>query len=864
MVDIAVRSWALRYDDYGYGYKSDSDDTKSVRYTVNKTITDNGDGTGKVTLTIETKTNSSWTKVNDQILTFQLQIGGSVVGSVKLKDVNQWLYENSTYTRTLTANISLDGTTTRTANLRLVNSVSSTWEFNSNTQGGDSLEEVPVGIQQSDFQSFAAFTIPNGTAAISAKVVCKSAGVTHDVALKHSDGTTIATWTGLGEFTSLNLTQAQCQTMLAKMPAAVSAQYTLFVTSKHLTAGTLGTKSRTNSGSVAVAVIPSISSITATEQVAAVAEKIGAYVQGNSRIKLTINGAAAGYGSQIDRHELLFDGQTWNANTGTTGALKSSGTVRATARVYDKRGRMASKTLDLAVLAWQAPRILSSDAYRCTQSGVRDASGTYVRIDRSGSVSSLIVGDVEKNAVQIRTWYKLAGAADWIAATNNTWGATTTYSGNTIIGGSLLSTKSYDVRLIVNDILGNSKATEYWTIGTDKVLVHYDKDEGLGIGKYHEKGVLDVDRTRPAYLSLGINDVRNTDPTPGDFPDYSISTHFNNNIGGWRSGLTFRGWTGAYQVWQLVSGSSDSLNSELLFRNGIGDTWQAWQRILTSAMYGHGGDINADMVDGLHAEAIVQVKTISGYPGLSRNNGNDSGGFRTPRAGLIPYEQNTESGASGLGTTYWPFSATYTQRLSLAEIYYRDFTGQTAGDKILEFTTRDNNVFDVLLGHLGRVWAVEILTMNGGRFVPQADDRTYLGETARRWKAVFSVSGVIQTSGRAHKEHIRAPDQAMLQALLDRAADNIVAFDYRDTDPHLSSQLGLIADDIADADGYELIGTRETLTDEETGETHTEYGLKPLAVASLALYGYRVQRDRVGALERRVAELEKILKNRED
>ena len=105
----------------------------------------------------------------------------------------------------------------------------------------------------------------------------------------------------------------------------------------------------------------------------------------------------------------------------------------------------------------------------------------------------------------------------------------------------------------------------------------------------------------------------------------------------------------------------------------------------------------------------------------------------------------------------------------------------------------------------------------------------------------------------------------MLLALLDRAANSVVAFRYRDTPDALSSQLGLIADDLAEVDGYELIGTREEIEverenadgeKEKTGEVRTEYGLKPLAVATLALYGYKVQRDRADKLERRVQNLE--------
>ncbi len=879
MADIAARSQQLIYtgdQGYGIGYKPDDPATKSPRYSLIKTITDNGDGTATITLTITLKTNGSSTAVSGQVLTYELLISGSLVGSAVLKSGTQTLAVGKTYVRTLTATIPLDGTTTRVANLRLTNNTSNTWKFNSNTQGGDSLEGVPVGIQQSDFQSFSAFSIPDGAFSINAKVVRKSAGVTHDVKLKHADGTVIASWTGLGEFTSLSLTQAQARAALNKMPSSVSGEYTLEVTSKHPNAGTLGTKARTATGTVAASVQPSLTSITASEQNATVATEIGGWVQSHSIAKLTLNGGEAGYGSTINRYEIDFDGSTWTsptATTATSGPIRSSGTVRATGRVIDNRGRVATKTLDLMVLAWQPPRITTYDAYRCNADGTRNDAGTYVRVDRSGSISSLKVGGVEKNRLQIRTWFKLVSDTTWTAATNDTWGVTS-YTGHTLVGGgNILTNRSYNIRLHVNDVLGTPNASVYFVIGTSRKFIDLYKDIGIGIGKSYENGVLDIEGNvyQSGKYYLNGEDTRWGDTVAGapktgaptawaDYCDYGnlipyfFKTGAFGPVDSWLGfvKLTSRnankGWAG---LWMALS-------STALYYGSTPSTTTppTISRILVASMYGHGGSINADMVDGIHAETIVQVKTIGGYPGLARNGGADNGYFRTTQHGLLPYEQNTANGTSGLGTSYWPFNNGYMQRVSIAELYYRDFTGQSAGDKVLEFTTRDNNVFHILLGHLGRVWAVEILTMDGGRLVPQADNRTHLGETARRWKAVHAVIGTIQTSGRAHKEHIHRPDRTMLQALLDRAADSLVAFDYRDADPYLSSQLGLIADDIADTDGYELIGTRELVTDKDTGETRTEYGLKPLAVASLALHGYRVQRDRADALERRVDELE--------
>jgi len=72
-----------------------------------------------------------------------------------------------------------------------------------------------------------------------------------------------------------------------------------------------------------------------------------------------------------------------------------------------------------------------------------------------------------------------------VTATNGSFDATVTSTGNTV-------TQSYEFRLYVSDQFNNS-AEATTTVTTQRVVLDVHKNEGVGIGKIHEQGVLDVD-----------------------------------------------------------------------------------------------------------------------------------------------------------------------------------------------------------------------------------------------------------------------------------------------------------------------------------------------------------------------------------
>lgn len=88
---------------------------------------------------------------------------------------------------------------------------------------------------------------------------------------------------------------------------------------------------------------------------------------------------------------------------------------------------------------------------------------------------------------------------------------------------------------------------------------------------------------------LAIHDIRDTNLTPSDCDDKRIKAWFNNTgtpNSDWWSGITVKGWTDGYAVWQLAGYSSTtSTESHLYYRRGLGTSWGSWRTILDSSNY---------------------------------------------------------------------------------------------------------------------------------------------------------------------------------------------------------------------------------------------------------------------------------------
>ena len=98
----------------------------------------------------------------------------------------------------------------------------------------------------------------------------------------------------------------------------------------------IGTKSVNFTANVPSSVVPTISSVTLSENTSGIASKFGCYVQGKSTIKDVVS-ASGVYSSTIKKYEIKINGQAFSQSNFTTNPLTGSGTC--TIKITDSRNR---------------------------------------------------------------------------------------------------------------------------------------------------------------------------------------------------------------------------------------------------------------------------------------------------------------------------------------------------------------------------------------------------------------------------------------------------------------------------------------------------------------------------------------------
>lgn len=239
----------------------------------------------------------------------------------------------------------------------------------------------------------------------------------------------------------------------------------------------IGTKTINLTVNVPASVVPTISAIAVTETVSGLAAKIGAFVQGQSKIKVVITAAGA-YGSTISTYISKFGSSSFNGASFTIENINTSGSVNLSVTVTDSRGRKATKTQAITVLPYQIPEINSFTGLRCDQDGTVNEDGEYVQLSYNYEISPLN----NKNDKTITIEYKLVGDANYtVLKTESTYSADTDYIPTTVFSVD----NSYDFKITVADYF---KTVKYdLEITTAFTLMDFSAGgHGMAIGKVAE------------------------------------------------------------------------------------------------------------------------------------------------------------------------------------------------------------------------------------------------------------------------------------------------------------------------------------------------------------------------------------------
>ena len=231
---------------------------------------------------------------------------------------------------------------------------------------------------------------------------------------------------------------------------------------------------------IPASVAPSVSAVTVSEAASGLANF--GYIQTKSKLKIVAS-ASGSYGSSIRSYVYDIGSQSYSGleNTYTMGeVVRDSGTVAVTVTVTDSRGRTASKTVSITVLAYSPPQITHFECCRCGDAnGSANANGQYLKVTFGYSVSPLN----NKNQANCLLKYSVYDDGKWGGLTS---GTQYTYSGTYISATAILNTAStYQIGLVVTDSFGT--ASFYKEIGTAVRLLSYIvKRFAIAIGKIPE------------------------------------------------------------------------------------------------------------------------------------------------------------------------------------------------------------------------------------------------------------------------------------------------------------------------------------------------------------------------------------------
>lgn len=245
----------------------------------------------------------------------------------------------------------------------------------------------------------------------------------------------------------------------------------------------LGTCAISISAAIPSSVVPTMT-YSMAEAVSGIATKFGTYVQGNSKLAVTITPSGA-YGSTISSVTTTVNGTTYTTTSFTTAVLQSSGSQTMRIVVKDSRNRTSTYTVSYSVTAYAAPKLTNVSIYRCNSNGAASHTGTYMSVTLNGQVTSLS----NRNSAVFKVEYKLKTASSYTAITLATSGYSV--NGTYIVGGSLSNQYAYDIRVGATDYFSTTYA--YADISTaDTILSIRNNGLGMAIGKVSEANKFEV------------------------------------------------------------------------------------------------------------------------------------------------------------------------------------------------------------------------------------------------------------------------------------------------------------------------------------------------------------------------------------
>ena len=246
----------------------------------------------------------------------------------------------------------------------------------------------------------------------------------------------------------------------------------------------------------------------------------GAYVQGKSKLHIEVD-ASGSQGSTIKSCKTTIDGKTYTSTDVTTSVLVGSGTMTISTTVTDSRGRTASTTWDINVLAYAQPKITALTARRCNADGSNNSTGEYIKITFSSAITALN----NKNTASFSLQYKKTTASSYTTKALSDYAGKYSVSNGTYIFAA--ETSAYNIILTASDAF--SENTKTATGSSASVLMSIlSKGLGIAFGKFAELS---------GYLDCGFEAIFRKNIYMDNYADTEKNVFFFNNAS--RIGQTY-------------------------------------------------------------------------------------------------------------------------------------------------------------------------------------------------------------------------------------------------------------------------------------------------------------------------------------
>ena len=288
------------------------------------------------------------------------------------------------------------------------------------------------------------------------------------------------------------------------IPNSTSGTGTLFVDT--YSGGTLtGTQQLSFTATIPANIKPTFSGLTLNDTNGVVKGLLSGnnFVQILSNVQVWFQNASGSYGSSITGYkaELVNKNQVTNSNGGTLGIMNFNGSATIRASVFDSRGRQSdTRDITINVIEYFAP-VLSFSATRTRE------SPNIIQVVRNAKIAPITLSGSQKNVMTLT--FKVAPLGSNSFSVDNGSAAGTYTSVSSLnnsaanLAGNYAANKSF---MVIGTLSDKFTSTEFsTTIATESVVLSYDKDGRLGVGKIVERGIAgSIDAKGDIYAGSNI------------------------------------------------------------------------------------------------------------------------------------------------------------------------------------------------------------------------------------------------------------------------------------------------------------------------------------------------------------------------